>query len=717
MRATTTCMVLLCLLAPARAEDVPGSGSNFGGVGLLEMRNARFRDDATLELGASWRDDRQFWFLQFQATPWLETTFRFTQRLNATAGTGQTSDRAFDMKIRLLSESRFLPAVAIGAQDMIGTGIYAGEYIVASKRFGAFDVTLGLGWGRPGSADDLDNPFFGARAPMTGEGGRLRLGNFFHGDMALFGGVEYTLPDLGPVRGLRLKLELSGDALRDERRNGRGAADSRVNAGLAWAPVPWLDIGVSYVNGSDVLARLSMHLNAAHPPPPPLLQHPPPMAPRPALPPEDAGARIVVPEDAGTVVDADAALPAPTPPAATEADPRQIRAALRRAGFRLHGLHVAAGAAQIAVSSNRYRTLPQAMGRVIRAVQPLLPASVERVELGWWRNGVEIGRAMLPRNTMEDVASGAASIEEARAYFRLSPATGALPARNRTTAARQRFAAAWAVSPRLDTMLMDPSAPLRVDLRLAASARVQMPWGLSAGGSVSQSLFNTFADAPPSDSVLPHVRSDIARYATEGRTAMETLTVEGIWNVAPDVFARLTAGYLEPMYAGVSAEALWRPVDAWYGVGADINAVQQRDYSQGFGLRNYRVVSGHVSFHADLPWYDLGLTLRAGRYLAGDWGATVELARRFDNGIEVGAFATLTDVPFSQYGEGSFDKGIYLRFPFDLFGRPTASQGRVLVRPLLRDGGQRLQVEHPLWDITRQGRQAETGRALPMLAQ
>ena len=39
--------------------------------------------------------------------------------------------------------------------------------------------------------------------------------------------------------------------------------------------------------------------------------------------------------------------------------------------------------------------------------------------------------------------------------------------------------------------------------------------------------------------------------------------------------------------------------------------------------------------------------LRAGRYLAGDWGATVELGRRFDSGIEVGAFATFTDVPFS----------------------------------------------------------------------
>ena len=30
--------------------------------------------------------------------------------------------------------------------------------------------------------------------------------------------------------------------------------------------------------------------------------------------------------------------------------------------------------------------------------------------------------------------------------------------------------------------------------------------------------------------------------------------------------------------------------------------------------------------------------LRAGRYLAGDWGGTVEIGRRFDSGIEVGGF-------------------------------------------------------------------------------
>ena len=92
---------LLLLAAPARAEEFPASGSDFGGVGLIETRNARFREDGTLEAGTALRHQRRFWFVNFQALPFLETTFRLTDRLDATAGRGTTSDRALDFKARL----------------------------------------------------------------------------------------------------------------------------------------------------------------------------------------------------------------------------------------------------------------------------------------------------------------------------------------------------------------------------------------------------------------------------------------------------------------------------------------------------------------------------------------------------------------------------------------------------------------------------------------
>ena len=51
-----------------------------------------------------------------------------------------------------------------------------------------------------------------------------------------------------------------------------------------------------------------------------------------------------------------------------------------------------------------------------------------------------------------------------------------------------------------------------------------------------------------------------------------------------------------------------------------------------------------------------------GQYLAEDKGATLELRRTFDNGWKVGVWATKTDVSAKDFGEGSFDKGLYFRF-------------------------------------------------------
>jgi hypothetical protein len=59
---------------------------------------------------------------------------------------------------------------------------------------------------------------------------------------------------------------------------------------------------------------------------------------------------------------------------------------------------------------------------------------------------------------------------------------------------------------------------------------------------------------------------------------------------------------------------------------------------------------------------------------------------------------------------GSFDKGIYLRFPLQLLGPETSARAAAVVRPVVRDGGQRLAVDNPLWEVTRDGRLDALGR-------
>lgn len=680
-------LLVAILSGPALAQDVPGTGGDFGGVGLIESRNARLRPDGTLEAGASLRHQRRFWFLSFQALPFLETTFRLSERLNTTTGSGMTTDRAFDLKLRLVEEGEWTPAIALGLQDVIGTGIYAGEYIAASRRWGAVDATLGLGWGRLATGADADNPAryvserFADRPRDVGRGGTLST-SFFRGeDIGVFGGIEVSLPALptpwGEVEGLRAKAEYSADALRDEsggypaRTTGlTGRAASRFNFGLQWSNET-VDAGLFAVHGTDLLIRLSFRIDPGAPPAM-SLPPPPPMPARPVA------------------VEADEALAG------------RVFAALRAARLPPVAFGIEGNEARIAVSGGPHRTLAQTSARVLRAVNGVLPPEIGMLRIAWWQAGTPVAEMTIPRAVLEATAEGHASPEEAWAATRMLPAgTTQWPAGSQASPG-EGFD--WGVEPRLALVLGDPTSPLRYQGAAAVGARYDFGGGVSVAGSVQQALLGNLADGLPSDSTLPHVRSDYARYAKEGQTSIPALYGERIWTPAPDFFARATLGLLEPMFGGLSTEVLWRPVESALAVGVDANYVRARDYDQRLGFRDYDVATGHVSVYADLPVWNLYGIVRAGRYLAGDWGGTLELGRRFDSGIEIGGFATMTDVPFSQFGEGSFDKGIYVRLPLVLFGAETRQTGTALIRPVQRDGGQRLSVDNALWGVTRDGR-------------
>merc|ERR1712185_897466 len=103
-------------------------------------------------------------------------------------------------------------------------------------------------------------------------------------------------------------------------------------------------------------------------------------------------------------------------------------------------------------------------------------------------------------------------------------------------------------------------------------------------------------------------------------------------------------------------------------------------------------MTGHLNLYYAMPIYDIDLALHVGRYLAGDRGYTFEARRTFSNGFSLGGFFTRTNVSAEDFGEGSFDKGLYFRIPFNglLPGNTRAAYSTIL-RPLERDGGRRLE--------------------------
>src|SRR5262249_33631699 len=145
---------------------------------------------------------------------WLEGSFRYSRVAHVRAFSA-LYDRSFGLKLRFFRETEEFPEISLGFRDLLGTGLYSAEYVVASKTRGDFDFTAGLGWGRLATVDTFPNPFglifpsFKTRQTTTpATGGTVAFGQFFHGpSMGVFGGVIWQTP----IENLKVLAEYSTD--------------------------------------------------------------------------------------------------------------------------------------------------------------------------------------------------------------------------------------------------------------------------------------------------------------------------------------------------------------------------------------------------------------------------------------------------------------------------------------------------------------------------
>ena len=234
------------------------------------------------------------------------------------------------------------------------------------------------------------------------------------------------------------------------------------------------------------------------------------------------------------------------------------------------------------------------------------------------------------------------------------------------------------------------------------TGRLHLAEGWNFFAVYSKNIQQDFDTIRGPNSHLHHVRSEINKYLVYGKTGLESLILERMGGWGSSFYYRAYGGVLEEMFTGGGFEALFRPFRSRVGVGLAVNGIQQRDYYRGFGTRDYRTTTSFLSLYYGSAFYDFDFAIHLGRYLARDTGITYEARRTFDNGFQIGAFFTRTNVSARMFGEGSFDKGLIFRFPFNAFlpGNTRARYSTTL-RPLERDGGRRLQGYggHLWWDL------------------
>ena len=141
---------VLCLLILFNAASAFAStAANQGVTGLWEYPTAEIPDDGNGRFGYTHDSPYAYYFFDMAFLPWLEINARFSLFDSINSGARRYMDKAIDLKAMLWHNSRrdlwFLPSIAVGISDIMGTEVMKAYYGAATWRWGPVALTAGYG--------------------------------------------------------------------------------------------------------------------------------------------------------------------------------------------------------------------------------------------------------------------------------------------------------------------------------------------------------------------------------------------------------------------------------------------------------------------------------------------------------------------------------------------------------------------------------------------
>jgi membrane-associated phospholipid phosphatase len=669
------------VLTAFHAYAAPG---NNGQSGYVNMPNATVEKDGTFSLGYSY--DSPYGNLWATATmlPFLQVTGSYSS-INGVAGFagadseygsgyGRYKDKVVDAKLRLWEERGWRPGVAFGATDLLGTGLFKGQYVVATKTFGEaknFEVSAGYAHTRP------DGLFAGARWTPAGA------------------------PDWGVVAEYD-----ANDYTKDFSANQTFAGQRRKGA----------TVGLEYRWGwlGAQIARHRDHFSANAYVTIPLSE------------------REFVPKLKEPDLFEQKDAPARASLADWQRDGRPGAAlvqALARQDFKNIRVELANGVLRLTLTNNRISNLGRAVGRASRTALAFAPAGTRAFSITYTQNEQPVATyefinlyslsdylaGLIDRDTFLKTVIVRAATPDDRIDIAQPEMLAGLhddwtgidvghDGNMVQVRSEDREANRFRIAPKLGLFFNDPSGALRYELDAAANYDKRLGTGLYLNGAVSAKLIETVSGVTQeSNSLLPHVRTDIADYKRGARIKLNKLMINRYTMPADHWYARLSGGFYEEMYRGAGGQMMYVPKDSRWVADLSLDALQQRGFRGLFDARDYRTVTALGALHYRLP-ADITVTARAGRFLAKDEGVRLEFKRRFFSGMEIGAWYTKTNgkdttnpgSPTHPYN----DKGVFVTLSLNsMLVADTQATAAMALSPWTRDVGQMVASPGDLYDM------------------
>lgn len=664
-----------------------------GQSGYINMANASVETDATFSTGYSY--DRPYATFWASATvlPFLQLTGRYVaitglDGFSRASGYGNSygryKDKVVDTKLRLLEESEFLPSVAVGATDLFGTELFKGSYIVASKRFGQYrnvEASVGYGHRRPEGA------FAGVRwSPLT-------------------------------LRGWSMVAEYDANDYQKDFNANNTSAGQRRKGPAAGVEYRWGWLGAQIARHRDHFSA-----NAFVSIPFSEREFIPKVLEPTYFQPKDAPARVAASE-----WQKDGRHGAELVQALVQQDFKNVRVELDGTTLKL------------TLTNNRISNMGRAIGRATRTALAFTPAGTRAIQVTYTKLEQPIATyEFLDLRRLTDYVTGLTSrdaflqtvkmrysnpADQLRAdqhdMLAAIPGDGALGVQVGADGdivqvrSEDREASRFKLVPKLSFFFNDPSGALRYEAWAAANYDKRLGEGLYLNSDLKLTVLeNVSGVTQVSNSLLPHVRTDVAEYKRGNRFKLNRLLLNQYTTSNERLYARVSAGFYEEMYRGFGTQVMYLPKDSRWAVDMSVDALQQRGYKGWLDKRDYQTVTALGALHYRLP-YDMTVTARAGRFLARDEGLRLEFKRRFPSGVEIGAWYTKTNgndiTNPGKPGNPYNDKGVFLSMPLNIF-LPSDSQtvAGIGISPWTRDVGQMVASPGDLYDLFEQPRRDMT---------
>jgi hypothetical protein len=566
-----------------------------------------------------------------------------------------------------------LPNLAIGLNDFAGTGYFTREYIVATQNLRDMKVTAGLGWGKFAGKNSFDNPLsflsnkFDLRPSISSNsdrGGTPSYDKWFRGNSAIFGGLEYFIPN---QNGLSIKLEYDPydymdfsalnrfDSSFDLRKK-----DSNINIGLSYPFNKFLTIDASFIKGNTFNLSFTIGTTFNY-----QLSKKQKFNPSINIKENKESSKIAFYES--------------------------ILLNLNKNNLFLQTAFLKENKLDVSISTSQHRNAIRSSSYAASIVQKVAEKhnmNINQINISHINAGIALNNIkyianhinndnlpieLLVRNTtLESVDPMGFMKDEFKPNINFPVIFSS-------------------ISPTLVTHIGNPEKFFFGGINLQHTSEVQFSRNLLLSTEINARAYDNFENTVSGPgSAMEHVRTDLVQYLKEDDIVLSRMQLDYVWSPRKDMYAKLSGGIYETMFGGYGIETLYKPFKKNYSLGFEIFHVKQRSYNQRFSFKDYSTVTGHFNFGYSFP---LGIesNISFGRYLAKDDGYTFDLSRRTRSGFKAGIYFTRTNVSAETFGEGSFDKGFYFQIPMDLFSTGySGNYSTFKLSPLTRDGGAKL---------------------------